>query len=113
MFAYSAYGLYKLHSLVIYETQSVRYGLVTASRAAAPIPGGFQLTSRTTGFGPMLAEIAVFAVVATVALAVSGAPGGPAIQRAIAQLRGGDGQPKTVPPLALLPCSPSWPGSGS
>ena len=103
VFAYSAYGLYKLHSLVIYETQSVRYGLVTASRTVAPIPGGFQLTSRTTGFGPMLAEIAVFAVVATVALAVSGAPGGPAIQRAIAQLRGGGGQPKTVPPLALLP----------
>ena len=103
VFAYSAYGLYKLHSLVIYETQSVRYGLVTASRAAAPTPGGFQLTSRTTGFAPMLAEVAVFAVVATVALAVSGAPGGPAIRRAIAQLRGGDGQPKTVPPLALLP----------
>ena len=103
VFAYSAYGLYKLHSLVIYETQSVRYGLVTASRAVVPIPGGTQLTSRTTGFAPMLAEVAVFAVVATVALAVSGAPGGPAIQRAIAQLRGGDGQPKTVPPLALLP----------
>jgi signal transduction histidine kinase len=103
VFAYSAYGLYKLHSLVIYETQSVRYGFVTASRAVAPIPGGTQLTSRTTGFAPMLAEVAVFAGVATVALAVSGAPGGPAIRRAIAQLRGGDGQPKTVPPLALLP----------
>ncbi len=103
VFAYSAYGLYKLHSLLIDETLSVRYGLVTASRAAVPIPGGTQLTSRTTGFAPMLAEVAVFAVVATVALAVSGAPGGPAIRRAIAQLRGGDGQPKTVPPLALLP----------
>jgi signal transduction histidine kinase len=103
VFAYSAYGLYKLHSLLIDETQSVRYGLVTASRAVSPIPGGFQLTSRTTGFATMLAEVAVFAVVATVALAVSGAPGGPAIRRAIAQLRGGDGQPKTVPPLALLP----------
>ena len=103
VFAYSAYGLYKLHSLVIYETQSVRYGLVTASRAVAPIRGGIQLTSRTTGFAPMLAEVALFAVVATVALAVSDAPGGPAIRRAIAQLRGGDGQPKTVPPLALLP----------
>jgi signal transduction histidine kinase len=103
VFAYSAYGLYKLHSLVIYETQSVRYGLVNASRAVAPIPGGIQLTSRTTGFAPMLAEVAAFAVVATVALAVSGAPGGPSIRRAAAQLRGGDGQPKTVPPLALLP----------
>jgi signal transduction histidine kinase len=103
VFAYSAYGLYQLHSLVIYEAQSVRYGLVTASRAVAPIRGGIQLTSRTTGFAPLLAEVAVFAVVATVALAVSGAPGGPAIRRAIAQLRGGDGQPKTVPPLALLP----------
>ena len=103
VFAYCAYGLYKLHSLVIYETQSVRYGLVTASRAVAPTPGGIPLTSRTTGFAPMVAEVAVFAVVATVALAVSGAPGGPAIRRAIAQLRGDDGQPKTVPPLALLP----------
>src|ERR1700747_779406 len=46
VFAYSAYGLYKLHSLLIYETQSVRYGLVTVSRAVAPMPGGTQLTSR-------------------------------------------------------------------
>ena len=103
VFAYSAYGLYKLHSLLIYETQSVRYGLVTASRGVDPIPGGTQLTSRTTGFATMVAEVTIFAVVATVTLAVSGAPGGPAIRRAIAQLRGGDGQPKTVPPLALLP----------
>jgi signal transduction histidine kinase len=103
VFAYSAYGLYKLHSLLIYETQSVRYGLVTASRGVDPIPGGTQLTSRTTGFATMVAEVTIFAVVATVTLAVSGAPGGPAIRRAIAQLRGADGQPKTVPPLALLP----------
>ena len=41
-------------------------------------------------------------------LAVTGAPGGRAVRRALAQLRGANGQPKTVPPLLLLPVILLW-----
>jgi len=108
LFAYGAYGLFKLHSLQIYESQGVHYGLVTASRAVIAIPGGYQLTSQTSGFEPMLAEAVGFIFLAVCVLGVTGAPGGRAVRRAVAQLRGGDGQPKTVPPLLLFPVIFLW-----
>jgi signal transduction histidine kinase len=108
LFAYGAYGLFKLHSLVIYESQGVRYGLVTASRRVIPIPGGYQLTAQTSGFGPMLAEAVGFLALGVCVLGVTGAPGARAVRRAFAQLRGGDGQPKTVPPLLLIPVIFLW-----
>jgi signal transduction histidine kinase len=108
LFAYGAYGLFKLHSLVIYESQGVRYGLVTASRGVITIPGGYQLTSQTSGFAPMLAEAVGFIVLGVCVLGVTGAPGGGAVRRAVAQLRGGDGQPRTVPPLLLIPVIFLW-----
>jgi signal transduction histidine kinase len=103
LFASGAYGLFKLHSLQIYESQGVRYGLVTASRGMIAIPGGYQLTAQMSGFGPMLAEAVGFMVLGVCVLGVTAAPGGRAVRRAVAQLRGGDGQPKTVPPLLLIP----------
>jgi signal transduction histidine kinase len=108
LFAYGAYGLFKLHSLQIYESQGVRYGLVTASRGVIAIPGGYQLTSQTSGFEPMLAEAVGFMALGVCVLGVTGAPGGRAVRRAVAQLRGGDGQPKAVPPLVLLPVIFLW-----
>ena len=36
------------------------------------------------------------------------APGGGAVRRAVAQLRGTGGQPRTVPPLLLLPVIFLW-----
>jgi signal transduction histidine kinase len=102
LFAYGAYGLFKLHSLLIYESQGVRYGLVTASRGGFAIPGGYQLTSQTTGFAPMLAEAVGCIALGVCVLGVTGAPGGRAVRHAVAQLRGGDGQQKTVPPLLLI-----------
>ena len=108
LFAYGAYGLFRLHSLLIYESQGVRYGLVTASRAAAQTPGGFQLTARTTGFGAMLAEAMGFMALGVCVLGVTGAPGGRAIRRAVAQLRGGGGLQATVPPLLLIPVIFLW-----
>jgi len=41
-------------------------------------------------------------------LAVTGAPGGRAVRHAFAQLRGAAGQPKSVPPLLLLPVIFLW-----
>jgi signal transduction histidine kinase len=108
LFAYGAYGLFKLHSLQVYESQGVRYGLVSASRGVIAVPGGYQLTSQTSGFAPMLAEAVGFMVLGVCVLGVTGAPGGRAIRRAVAQLRGGDGQPKTVPPLLLIPVIFLW-----
>jgi signal transduction histidine kinase len=107
LFGYGAYGLFKLHSLEVYESQGVRYGLVTASRGVIAIPGGYQLTSQTSGFGPMLAEAVGCLVLGACVLGVTGAPGGRAVRRAVAQLRGG-GQPKTVPPLLLIPVIFLW-----
>jgi signal transduction histidine kinase len=108
LFALGAYGLFKLHSLQIYESQGVRYGLVTASRGVIAIPGGYQLTSQTSGFAPMLAEAVGLMVLGVCVLGVTGAPGGRAVRRAVAQLRGGDGQPKTVPALLLIPVIFLW-----
>jgi signal transduction histidine kinase len=108
LFAFGAYGLFKLHSLLIYESQAVRYGLVTASRGVIPIPGGYQLTSQTSGLEPMLAEAVGFMALGVCVLGVTGAPGARAVRRAFAQLRGGDGQPKTVPPLLLIPVIFLW-----
>jgi signal transduction histidine kinase len=41
-------------------------------------------------------------------LGVTGAPGGRAVRRAVAQLRGGDGKQVTVPPLLLIPVIFLW-----
>ena len=56
----------------------------------------------------MLAEAVGFLALGVCVLGVTGAPGGRAVRRAVAQLRGGDGQPKTVPPLLLLPVIFLW-----
>jgi signal transduction histidine kinase len=53
--------------------------------------------------GYVLPEAIVILVVATWLIAVTDAPGGGAVRRGLAQLRGVDGQPKAVPPVLLLP----------
>ncbi|MGH3260791.1 MAG: histidine kinase, partial [Trebonia sp.] len=93
LFGYGAYGLFKLHSLETYESIPVRYGVV--------IPG-------PTGSTAMFAEALLFLVLAACVLAVNDAPGGRAIRRAVSQLRGSNGQPKTVPPLLLLAALFLW-----
>ena len=108
LLAYGGYGLFKLHSLQIYESQGVRYGLVTASRGVIHFPGGYQLTSRSSGFAPMLAEAVGCIALGVCVLGVSGASGGRTVRRVLAQLRGGDGQQKAVPPLLLIPVIFLW-----
>lgn len=102
LFAYGAYGFFLMHSLLIWEKQPVFYGLVHASRGSYP-------TWRTSGpLGLVLTEAVLFLAAGVWLLARTGAPGGGAVLRAVAQLRGTGGQPRTVPPLLLLPVIFLW-----
>jgi signal transduction histidine kinase len=98
LFAYGAYGLYLMHSLLIREHPPVLYGLVRVSQGIY-----------TSGpLGLVLTEAVVFMAAGVWLLARPGAPGGGAVRRAIAQLRGTEGQPRTVPPLLLMPVLFLW-----
>jgi signal transduction histidine kinase len=101
--AYGGDGLFRLHSMDVYEAVVIHYGIVTATRATRPITDGFQLLPQTVGVEAMLAEAMVFLVCGVWLLVVTGGPGSRAIRHAVAELRGSEGQPKTVPPLLLIP----------
>jgi signal transduction histidine kinase len=92
--AYGAYGLFLFHSLSIREFQPVIYGLVGS---AIEVKAGY-----------VLPQAIAFLAAGIWLLARTGAPGGGAVRRAVAQLRGSDGRPKTVPPLLLLPVLFLW-----
>jgi signal transduction histidine kinase len=93
-FCYGAYGIFLAHTLAAWESQPVFYGLVhvgPADNVPWVLPQAF-----------VCLAVGVWLLVAT------GAPGGGAVRRAAAQLRGADGQPRTVPPLLLLPVILLW-----
>jgi signal transduction histidine kinase len=92
--AYGAYGLFVYHSLELYESQPVVYGVVRASQ--------------NDNAGYVLAQAFIFLAGGTWLLAVVGAPGGAAVRRAFALLRGAEGERKTVPSLLLLPVLFLW-----
>jgi signal transduction histidine kinase len=94
LLAYGGYGLFKFHSLTAWESAPFTYGLVSAGI--------------DDNAGWVLPQAVVFLAAGTWLLARAGAPGGAAVRRAMAQLRGTDGQPKTVPPLLLLPVLFLW-----
>ncbi len=87
-FAYGAYGILLAHSLEIGQWQWAVYGLVHVG-PADNVPWVLPQALACLALGTWL-------------LAVTGAPGGGAVRRAVAQFRGTDGQPRTVPPLLLL-----------
>jgi len=86
--AYGVYGLFLFHSLSFWSPQLVVYGFVHSG------------PNDNAGWVPF--QAVAFLAAGVWLLAVTGAPGGAAVRRAAAQLRGTDGQPKTVPPLLLL-----------
>jgi hypothetical protein len=101
LFAYGGYGLFLAHVLAVREVpapagmgQVINYGI-----AHVRAPGGA---------GDVLSQAIVVLAAATWLLAVTGAPGGRALSAAFAQLRGTGGQPKSVPPLLLLPVTFLW-----
>jgi signal transduction histidine kinase len=101
LFAYGAYGLYLMHSLLIREANSVTYGFVHASWTPVNVGVNWYVTS--SGWNRwVLTEAVACLAVGVWLLARPGSLGGGPVRRAVAQLRGTDGQPKTVPPLLLI-----------
>jgi signal transduction histidine kinase len=101
LFAYGAYGLYLMHSLLIREANSVTYGFVHAWWRPVDVGGNwYPVDSRWDR--AVLAEAVACLAVGVWLLARPGSPGGGPVRRAVAQLRGTGGQPKTVPPLLLI-----------
>lgn len=122
-FAYGGYGIFLAHAFTLWGP-STGYG---------PMPGGWWALGESVmlGYpvqegpfrkilygavpiapfdnaGYLLPEAFVFLIAGVCLLAVTGVPGGRAVRQAVAQLRGTDGQPKTVPPLLLLPVLFLW-----
>jgi signal transduction histidine kinase len=96
LLAYGAYGIFLLRALLIGEKAPLLYGLVHASRGSYP-------KWHTSGpLGLVLTEAVAFLTAGVCLLARPEAPGGGAVRRAVAQLRGTGGQPRTVPPLLLF-----------
>lgn len=97
LFAYGAYGLRLANALTggmngglpAYRGQHLVYGVV---RVGANDNAGY-----------VLPQAVILLAVGVWLLAATDAPGGRAVRHAFAQLRGTNGQPKTVPPLLLLP----------
>jgi signal transduction histidine kinase len=93
-FAYGVYGLFLAHAFAIGESRPLFYagGQVGPADDAAWV----------------LPEALACLVAGVWLLAVTDAPGGGAVRRAVDQLRGTGGQQKTVPPLLLLPVIFLW-----
>jgi signal transduction histidine kinase len=101
LFAYGAYGLYLMHSLLIREANSVTYGFAHTSSAPVNVGVNWYVTSSGSN-GWVLTEAVACLAAGVCLLARPGSPGGGPVRRAVAQLRGTGGQPKTVPPLLLI-----------
>ena len=93
-FAYGVYGLFLAHAFAIGESRPLFYGVVQAGPA--------------DNAAWVLPEALACLVAGAWLLAVTDAPGGGAVRRALDQLRGTGGQPRAVPPLLLLPVIFLW-----
>ena len=102
LFAYGAYGLYLMHSLLIREANSVTYGFVPAWWRPVVQVGAnwYPIDSRWNQC--VLTEAVACLTAGVCLLARPGSLGGGPVRRALAQLRGTGGQPKTVPPLLFI-----------
>jgi signal transduction histidine kinase len=94
LLAYGGYGLFLQHSVLLGQYRTVTYGILQVGSA--------------DNAGWVLPQAAVFLAAGVWLLAVTRAPGGGPVRHAVAQLRGTDGQPKTVPALLLLPAIFLW-----
>jgi signal transduction histidine kinase len=134
LLAYGAFGIYLAHFLLseVGGPQLLYYGPVRVSgerrfyqianvselhsfeRSGAfrdlvqVAPGIWRASLNNGQVDLVLAEAVAFLAAGVWLLARTGAPGGGGLRRAMAQLRGTDGQPRTVPPLLLLPVLFLW-----
>jgi signal transduction histidine kinase len=102
LFAYGAYGLYLMHSLLIREANSVTYGFVHASWRPVFAGDGAWYVAQSGANRWVLVEAVACLAAGVWLLARPESLGGGPVRRAVAQLRGTGGQPKTVPPLLLI-----------
>jgi signal transduction histidine kinase len=106
-FAFLAYGAYGLDLFRVLSSQGPE-PVVSVSLGPGPVVYGLGSAGIHGNAAFVLPEAIAFMVAGIWLLAVTGAPGGSTVHRAVAQLRGTHGQPKTVPPLLLLPVIFLW-----
>jgi signal transduction histidine kinase len=107
-FAFLAYGAYGLDLFRVLSSLGPEPVASVSSLGPGPVVYGLGPAGITGNVAFVLPEAIAFMVAGIWLLAVTGAPGGSAVRRAVAQLRGTHGQPKTVPPLLLLPVIFLW-----
>jgi signal transduction histidine kinase len=95
LFAYGCAGLLVAHFLLTWRTSGLFYGAFYARSG-----------SRSLQF--VLPEAFLIMAASVWLLAATGGPGGPGVRRAVHQLCGTGGQPRTVPALLLLPVLGLW-----
>ncbi len=110
LLGYGFVGLLVAHHLLLWRPSPLFYGVVNAWSASSP------------SVNLVLPEAFAFMAASLWLLVATGGPGGAAVRRAVHQLAGTGGQPRTVPALLLLPvlglweetlANPLWYGSGS
>ncbi len=109
LFGYGFLGFLVAHALLTWQHSMIWYGFFMGQVA-------------NTSLLFVLPEAFLFLAASLWLLVATGGPGASAVRRAVRELRGAAGQPKTVPALLLLPvlflweeayANPLWYGSGS
>ena len=95
LFGYGCIGLVVAHRLLTWQSVWLFYGVLNARRAS----GAMEL---------VLPEAFLIMAASVWLLVATGGPGGAAVRRAVHQLGGTGGQPRTVPALLLLPVLGLW-----
>jgi signal transduction histidine kinase len=95
LFGYGCVGLIVAHRLLTWQSVTLFYGVLNASRAT----GSMEL---------VLPEAFIIMAASVWLLVATGGPGSAAVRRAMHQLCGTGGQPRTVPALLLLPVLGLW-----
>jgi signal transduction histidine kinase len=95
LYCYGCAGIRAAHFLLTWQTPALFYGLVRVRE------GGH-------GIAVLLPEAYCFIAASAWLLLVTGAPGSQSLRRALRQLGGRAGQPRTVPALLLLPALGLW-----
>jgi signal transduction histidine kinase len=124
LFAYGAYGIFLAHALSLWDilkdgygpayplrevlAGSFNWGLPAYDGYVQKVVYGVVVVGPDDNAGYVLPQAVLILGAAVWLLAATGAPGSRAVQAAVAQLRGTGGQPKTVPPLLLLPVIFLW-----
>ena len=109
LFGYGFLGLLVAHALLTWQHSMIWYGI-------------FMGRAGRVNLMFVLPEAFLFIAASMWLLVATGGPGGAAVRKAVQQLRGTGGQPRTVPALLLLPViglceeafgNPLWYGAGS